>query len=202
VPLGIYRRQRQIGAIMLAAPVLPARHATAIAAQEEHLHSQAPFRAVNMIAFLGINALSSAPMIRIDWNPVAHAGPVPITWYGLGWAAAFLPPTGCGRAFILCLLGSDAGRQLPNPVDALRGVGSCLPQEPTPRLDPRVRGSPNEIGPFQGAEVANVSGTFGKDDCHERNPFRSSGLPSRMGTLHRSVRYACVGSVRFHAQKL
>lgn len=29
-------------------------------------------------------------MIRIDWNPVAHLGPIPINWYGLGWAAAFL----------------------------------------------------------------------------------------------------------------
>src|ERR1700704_5960175 len=32
----------------------------------------------------------SPPMIRIDWNPVAHLGPVPINWYGLGLAAAFL----------------------------------------------------------------------------------------------------------------
>src|ERR1700680_194117 len=29
-------------------------------------------------------------MIHIDWNPVVHLGPVPINWYGLGWAAAFL----------------------------------------------------------------------------------------------------------------
>ena len=29
-------------------------------------------------------------MIHIDWNPVAHLGPIPINWYGLGWAAAFL----------------------------------------------------------------------------------------------------------------
>ena len=29
-------------------------------------------------------------MIHIDWDPVAHVGPVPINWYGLGWAAAFL----------------------------------------------------------------------------------------------------------------
>lgn len=36
-------------------------------------------------------------MIRIDWNPVAHLGPVPINWYGLGWAAAFL----AGRALAL-----------------------------------------------------------------------------------------------------
>ena len=27
-------------------------------------------------------------MIHIDWNPVAHLGPIPINWYGLGWAAA------------------------------------------------------------------------------------------------------------------
>ncbi len=36
-------------------------------------------------------------MIRIDWNPVAHVGPVPINWYGLGWVAAFLT----GRWLIL-----------------------------------------------------------------------------------------------------
>lgn len=29
-------------------------------------------------------------MIHINWNPIAHLGPVPINWYGLGWAAAFL----------------------------------------------------------------------------------------------------------------
>lgn len=29
-------------------------------------------------------------MIEINWNPVAHLGPIPINWYGLGWAAAFL----------------------------------------------------------------------------------------------------------------
>ena len=28
-------------------------------------------------------------MIHIDWNPVAHLGPIPINWYGLGWATAF-----------------------------------------------------------------------------------------------------------------
>jgi phosphatidylglycerol:prolipoprotein diacylglycerol transferase len=36
-------------------------------------------------------------MIRIDWNPVGHLGPVPINWYGLGWAAAFL----AGRWLVL-----------------------------------------------------------------------------------------------------
>src|SRR5713226_3022726 len=29
-------------------------------------------------------------MIAIDWNPIPHLGPIPINWYGLGWAAAFL----------------------------------------------------------------------------------------------------------------
>jgi prolipoprotein diacylglyceryltransferase len=29
-------------------------------------------------------------VIRIDWNPIGHLGPVPINWYGLGWAEAFL----------------------------------------------------------------------------------------------------------------
>ena len=29
-------------------------------------------------------------MIEIWWDPVAHVGPIPINWYGLGWAAAFL----------------------------------------------------------------------------------------------------------------
>ena len=36
-------------------------------------------------------------MIRIDWNPVGHVGPVPINWYGLGWAAAFLT----GRSLVV-----------------------------------------------------------------------------------------------------
>jgi phosphatidylglycerol:prolipoprotein diacylglycerol transferase len=29
-------------------------------------------------------------VIRIDWDPIGHLGPLPINWYGLGWAAAFL----------------------------------------------------------------------------------------------------------------
>jgi hypothetical protein len=29
-------------------------------------------------------------MITINWNPVAHLGPIPINWYGLGWVVAFL----------------------------------------------------------------------------------------------------------------
>ena len=29
-------------------------------------------------------------MIHINWNPVGHLGPIPINWYGLGWATAFL----------------------------------------------------------------------------------------------------------------
>jgi phosphatidylglycerol:prolipoprotein diacylglycerol transferase len=29
-------------------------------------------------------------MIEIAWDPVAHIGPVPVNWYGIGWAAAFL----------------------------------------------------------------------------------------------------------------
>jgi phosphatidylglycerol:prolipoprotein diacylglycerol transferase len=36
-------------------------------------------------------------MIQIDWNPIGHLGPIPINWYGLGWAAAFL----VGRALVL-----------------------------------------------------------------------------------------------------
>lgn len=28
--------------------------------------------------------------MTIHWDPVPHFGPVPINWYGLGWAAAFL----------------------------------------------------------------------------------------------------------------
>ena len=32
----------------------------------------------------------STGMIRIDWEPVAHIGPIPVNWYGLGWATAFL----------------------------------------------------------------------------------------------------------------
>ena len=29
-------------------------------------------------------------MIEISWNPIAHVGPIPINWYGLGWVVAFL----------------------------------------------------------------------------------------------------------------
>ncbi len=29
-------------------------------------------------------------MISIDWNPIAHLGPIPINWYGLTWAIGFL----------------------------------------------------------------------------------------------------------------
>jgi phosphatidylglycerol---prolipoprotein diacylglyceryl transferase len=29
-------------------------------------------------------------MMTIDWNPVAHLGPIPINWYGLTWALGFL----------------------------------------------------------------------------------------------------------------
>lgn len=29
-------------------------------------------------------------MIEIWWDPIAHIGPIPINWYGLGWVAAFL----------------------------------------------------------------------------------------------------------------
>jgi phosphatidylglycerol:prolipoprotein diacylglycerol transferase len=29
-------------------------------------------------------------MIRINWNPLPHLGPVPINWYGLNWILAFV----------------------------------------------------------------------------------------------------------------
>jgi phosphatidylglycerol:prolipoprotein diacylglycerol transferase len=29
-------------------------------------------------------------MIRINWNPLPHLGPVPINWYGLNWVLAFI----------------------------------------------------------------------------------------------------------------
>jgi phosphatidylglycerol:prolipoprotein diacylglycerol transferase len=29
-------------------------------------------------------------MITINWNPIAHVGPIPINWYGLAWAFGFL----------------------------------------------------------------------------------------------------------------
>ncbi|MEZ5318170.1 MAG: prolipoprotein diacylglyceryl transferase [Vicinamibacterales bacterium] len=29
-------------------------------------------------------------MITINWDPVVHLGPIPINWYGLGWAMAFM----------------------------------------------------------------------------------------------------------------
>jgi phosphatidylglycerol:prolipoprotein diacylglycerol transferase len=66
-------------------------------------------------------------MIEINWNPVAHVGPIPINWYGLGWAAAFLigwrltsrcaPRHGIGREhvediFLWILLGTMAGARL------------------------------------------------------------------------------------------
>lgn len=35
-------------------------------------------------------AWNNLAMIHIDWNPVAHLGPIPVNWYGLGWAVAFL----------------------------------------------------------------------------------------------------------------
>ena len=28
--------------------------------------------------------------MAIDWNPIAHLGPIPINWYGLAWALGFL----------------------------------------------------------------------------------------------------------------
>jgi phosphatidylglycerol:prolipoprotein diacylglycerol transferase len=36
-------------------------------------------------------------LIRIDWEPVAHIGSIPVNWYGLGWATAFL----AGRWLVL-----------------------------------------------------------------------------------------------------
>ena len=29
-------------------------------------------------------------MIEVHWDPVWHLGPIPVNWYGLGWAAAFI----------------------------------------------------------------------------------------------------------------
>ncbi|MDQ3580606.1 MAG: hypothetical protein M3495_02810 [Pseudomonadota bacterium] len=29
-------------------------------------------------------------MIEVHWNPVWRLGPIPVNWYGLGWAAAFI----------------------------------------------------------------------------------------------------------------
>lgn len=47
-------------------------------------------------------------MIRIDWNPIAHVGPIPINWYGLGWATAFLT----GRWLVLrWLRGTELSRE-------------------------------------------------------------------------------------------
>src|SRR5207244_684819 len=37
-----------------------------------------------------VQGLRGGPVIRIDWDPIGHLGPIPINWYGLGWAAAFL----------------------------------------------------------------------------------------------------------------
>ena len=66
-------------------------------------------------------------MIEINWNPIAHVGPIPINWYGLGWAAAFLvgwrlttrwaPRRGIAREHVddilpWILLGTMAGARL------------------------------------------------------------------------------------------
>src|SRR5712692_5800694 len=37
-----------------------------------------------------VEIVRDGPVIRIDRDPVGHLGPIPINWYGLGWAAAFL----------------------------------------------------------------------------------------------------------------
>ena len=37
-----------------------------------------------------IEGVWDGAVIRIDWDPIGHLGPIPINWYGLGWAAAFL----------------------------------------------------------------------------------------------------------------
>ncbi len=29
-------------------------------------------------------------MIEVHWDPVWHLGPIPVNWYGLGWAEAFI----------------------------------------------------------------------------------------------------------------
>ena len=66
-------------------------------------------------------------MLEINWNPVAHIGPIPVNWYGLGWAAAFLvgwrlaerwaPRYGIARQhvddlIVWLLLGTMAGARL------------------------------------------------------------------------------------------
>lgn len=66
-------------------------------------------------------------MIEITWDPVAHLGPVPINWYGLGWGAAFvtaaslirrwaprvrLSPEHVERLLFWTLAGSLAGARL------------------------------------------------------------------------------------------
>lgn len=37
-----------------------------------------------------IEGVRDGAVIRIDWDPIGHLGPIPINRYGLGWAAAFL----------------------------------------------------------------------------------------------------------------
>ncbi len=66
-------------------------------------------------------------VVTIQWDPVAHFGPVPINWYGLGWAAAVLlgwwllgrwaPRYGLSRRvaedlIVWILLGTMAGARL------------------------------------------------------------------------------------------
>src|SRR5882672_6414041 len=52
--------------------------------------------------------MPSLSMIRIDWNPVGHLGPVPINWYGLGWVGAFVTGAALARRWAR---GSDVPRR-------------------------------------------------------------------------------------------
>jgi phosphatidylglycerol:prolipoprotein diacylglycerol transferase len=66
-------------------------------------------------------------VIRVNWNPIAHLGPIPINWYGLGWAAAFpvgwflvrrwasaqsVEPSVVDDAIVWIMFGSLAGARL------------------------------------------------------------------------------------------
>lgn len=52
-------------------------------------------------------------MIEINWDPIAHIGVVPINWYGLGWAAAFLTAAALIRRW------APRARFLPEQVESL-----------------------------------------------------------------------------------
>jgi len=52
-------------------------------------------------------------MIRINWNPLPHLGPLPVNWYGLNWVLAFVV------GFILLRRWSDQWPELRTNLESL-----------------------------------------------------------------------------------